>query len=388
MSVHRMLVSVALAAGLASAASSGQAATLPHFTAIDLGAGTTATALNASGQVTGAVIVDGMDRAFITAANGLGLNLLSTLGGPMSRGTAINDSGQVAGYSWLDDDLKYGPRHAFVTGASGQGITDLGSLGGIYGYCNGCSVATGINNSGVVVGEAADLAHNARIFVAEPADYSALRTVTVGNDWIYAGPINNQGWIAGSVNRGGYYTPVLIRADDGSSIPLADATELRQPAMMGINDAGQVVGDYFFNGWERDAFVTGRDGTNLHRLATFSDSIATANDINDAGWVVGVAYPRNTVLGRRAFLAATNGSVVVDLNTLVSLPDGMVLNVATAINDRGQIIANSNLGHAWLLTPETLDGSLPAPPPVPEPATWALWLAGLALPVLRRWRRR
>ncbi|MEK8051877.1 PEP-CTERM sorting domain-containing protein [Ideonella sp. DXS22W] len=386
MSMHRMLAGLALAAGLVAAGASARAATLPRFTAIDLGPGTTATALNASGQVTGAVIVDGTDRAFVTGADGVGLSLLPTLGGPRSWGTAINDRGQVVGDSFLSDDMRTGLRHAFVTGANGQGITDLGTLGGIWAYCNGCSRATGINNDGVVVGEAADPAHNPRIFVAEPADYTVLRTITLGNGTLYGGPINNQGWIAGTVNLGGDYTPLLIRADGGSSIPLAHDTELRQPAMMGINDAGQVVGDYFFTSWQRDAFVTDAGGSNLRRLRDVGANGSTANDINNAGWVVGVSYP-DTGIGRRAFLAAANGSVVVDLNTLVSLPDGMVLNVATAINEQGQIVANSDLGHAWLLTPETLDGSLPAPPPVPEPATWALWLAGLALPLLRRWRR-
>jgi hypothetical protein len=48
-----------------------------------------------------------------------------------------------------------------------------------------------------------------------------------------------------------------------------------------------------------------------------------------------------------------------DLNTLVHMPDGVVLTNATGINNVGQIIAVTT--------------------PVPEPETYALLLAGLGL---------
>jgi len=42
---------------------------------------------------------------------------------------------------------------------------------------------------------------------------------------------------------------------------------------------------------------------------------------------------------------------MTDLNTLVTLPLGVTLLEATAVNDSGQIAANASSGHAYLLTP-------------------------------------
>jgi hypothetical protein len=48
-----------------------------------------------------------------------------------------------------------------------------------------------------------------------------------------------------------------------------------------------------------------------------------------------------------------------DLNSLVNLPDGVVLTEAGGINNTGQLVATASV--------------------IPEPATFALMLAGLAL---------
>src|SRR5947199_10434111 len=67
---------------------------------------------------------------------------LGTLGGTHSYGYAINDNGQVVGYSRLPGDTSY---HAFLW--SGGSMTDMGTLGGKSSY------AYGIDNSGRVVGK-------------------------------------------------------------------------------------------------------------------------------------------------------------------------------------------------------------------------------------------
>ena len=51
----------------------------------------------------------------------------------------------------------------------------------------------------------------------------------------------------------------------------------------------------------------------------------------------------------------------------MKLENGTFLAGATGINDRGQIITNASDGHSYLLTP------------VPEPETYAMFLAGLGL---------
>lgn len=87
----------------------------------------------------------------------------------------------------------------------------------------------------------------------------------------------------------------------------------------------------------------------MHDLGTLGGAQSHANGINKFGQVVGWAWYSSTA-NVHAFLYT--GGVMYDLNNLVqNLPEGAVLQTATGINDRGQIVANSTLGHAYLLTP-------------------------------------
>jgi probable HAF family extracellular repeat protein len=52
---------------------------------------------------------------------------LGTLGGTNSYGQAVNDSGQVAGYSLTST---FAVTHAFLSGPGGSPLKDLGALGG------------------------------------------------------------------------------------------------------------------------------------------------------------------------------------------------------------------------------------------------------------------
>jgi len=106
-----------------------------------------ASGINASGQVIGssgtpsrAGSLQQYDHAFITGPNGTSMTDLGTLGGNESYATAINDSGQVVGYSFVT-----GAIHAFITGPNGVGMTDLGISGGLdpstYTFAAGISAA-------------------------------------------------------------------------------------------------------------------------------------------------------------------------------------------------------------------------------------------------------
>jgi probable HAF family extracellular repeat protein len=81
--------------------------------------------INDTSQVVG---VSG-GQAFITGPNGVGMTDIGTLGGTYSRPTAINNGGQVAGYSRTED----GSTHTYITGPNGAGMTDIGTVGGFTG---------------------------------------------------------------------------------------------------------------------------------------------------------------------------------------------------------------------------------------------------------------
>src|SRR5688572_9688380 len=72
---------------------------------------------------------------------------LGTLGGTESVGYAVNDAGQVAGYSTSTDGRRFAFRYDGTPGAGGV-MRDLGTLGGT------SSIGYGINNAGQVAGAA------------------------------------------------------------------------------------------------------------------------------------------------------------------------------------------------------------------------------------------
>jgi probable HAF family extracellular repeat protein len=120
--------------------------------------------------------------------------------------------------------------------------------------------------------------------------------------------------------------------------------------------AGQVVGLSFTAANIQHAFITGPDGVGMTDLGTLGGDYSYASGINDAGQVVGFSYTAAGV--QYAFITGPNGVGMTDLNSLVSLPDGVVLRGAQEINNVGQV--------AVLGT-------------IPEPDTYAMLLAGLGL---------
>jgi probable HAF family extracellular repeat protein len=129
-----------------------------------------------------------------------------------------------------------------------------------------------------------------------------------------------------------------------------------------INDAGQVAGGSYMGVGVTHAFITGPDGMGMRDLGTLGTDpydFSTATGINDAGQVVGWSFTFGTAeRGFHAFITGPNGAVMMDLNSLVDVPSGVILEYATGINNSGQVVAIGT---------------------IPEPEIYALLLAGLAL---------
>jgi len=124
----------------------------------------------------------------------------------------------------------------------------------------------------------------------------------------------------------------------------------------GINDSGQVVGRSETATGSMHAFVTGPNGEGMIDLGTLGGSFSDAAGINEAGQVVGSS---ETATGsEHAFVTGPDGTGMMDLNALVHLPEGVILATATGINNVGQVVAIAI---------------------VPEPSSYALMLASLAL---------
>ena len=85
-------------------------------------------------------------------------------------------------------------------------------------------------------------------------------------------------------------------------------------------------------------------------LGALDESYSDAWSINDQGEVVGKYYLNPNWEGARAFLW-TRKHGMVDLNTLVEVPDGVILAYANSIDDFGWITGMNNLGTAYLLIP-------------------------------------
>jgi probable HAF family extracellular repeat protein len=299
---------------------------------------------------------------------------LGTLGGPASSATAINNRGQVVGFS----DLSGGSlSHAFLY--SRGMMIDL-----LPGSEN--SNASDINNRGDVVGT-----EDAQAFLYRRGQ---VTHIGLGGTTSAASAVNDRGEVAGASAVAGtdfdFHAFVYRHGqtiDLTPSLPTGPLGEVS--GAQDVNDRGQVVGfvspqlEFF-----PQPFLWRRGALNDLPLVLPGDAIAVPSRINNSGEVVGVSvsfvsFEEHAVLlshGRLislgpgqassinnrgqvvgfSFVSGNEGAFLyekgtrTELNSVLPPNSGWALAVASDINDRGQIVGggiHNGAFHAFVLSP-------------------------------------
>ena len=353
-------------AGMLLAAGAAQAGLTYTVTALgNLGddIDTRAWALNDSGQVVGwSRTSSRITHAFLWEAAS-GMKDLGALlpEGSESKALGINNLGQVVGHWWGSDFVA----HAFLYDPA----TGMGNLPGL--VAGGWSYAYAINNAGQITGEAmpSDITSRGHAVLWDPA--TGLRDLgTLGGYESQARAISNRGQVVGLTGT----------SSGGTHAFLWDsATGMRDLGTLGtgatsvaehINDLGQVVGYAETGGYVNHAFLWD-SATGMKDLGAFGLYYSHAYGINDAGQIIGWAASATDHGPYLWFLY--DGTTVRDLRDLVPAGVRSMVGPPNDINNVGQMVGGSP---AYLMTL------------VPEPGTLMMLGASLAAFGLGRLRRR
>jgi len=302
---------------------------------IDLGPGTRAHGINATGQVTGCVsIAAGGTHAFLYAAGTL--TDLGTLGGAGSCGLAINTSGEITGYADTATDT-----HAFLY--TNGVMADLSAVSGMP-TANGRA----INTAGDVVGDAPQFGGTSVAILYSHGVVTNLFPPNENYVGSVATVINDSGVIAGyTTGQCGIVCPVymsfMIENGVTTSLPAPPGIDgdVFDPVITGINNAGQMVA----SGEDPAGFSHGSVYSNGTPLDLGSNTTAAA--INSSGAVVGNSNVARFLGNADVGVFVYKAGVTTDLNLPGVNPTG--------INDAGWIIANHVvLDHAYLWLPSSI----------------------------------
>ena len=303
----------------------------PRYTAAFAPAGFTAYAMNNAGNVVGATDAGAAiwSRRRVTTVL------------PNSTGRGINQRGDIVG-DYFDGTNTM----SFVRTRAGVRYIRLERYEE---YCYGIA----INASGQVAGNGhAPAGEGGRGFLESRGVATLIDSF--GGDWSNAKSINNPGHVVGTAawpdQQIGYNHHHAYVFRDGVREGLGTLGG-RNSEGWDINDVGQIVGaaetEIVPEGEYSPVHLFVYEGGSMRDLGRLAGDYTIALAINNAGVVVGHSGA--------AFIYLDGA--MVDLNTLVSLPEGFSLSAAIDINDAGQILArttHTDGGERWVrLSPTT-----------------------------------
>ncbi len=207
---------------------------------------------------------------------------LGTLGGSSSMATAINNAGLIVGQA----DTSSGASHPFLYNPATASMQDLGTFGGATGSANA------INSAGQIVGWA-----TASNNIPQPFLWS-------GSGLTNLTPAGASGGQANAINDSGAIAMTLTLTD-GSNNAYIDATGqytnlnsfLGSTSSLGqtINASGQVAGNVSSAGLPNGWFLGNIAGANVLGAPAGSEGALSFNvtSINDAGQIVGYRVDRS-----------------------------------------------------------------------------------------------
>lgn len=335
--------------------------------------------INNAGQVVGTSSFAGSFASQATMWNGSTATALGS-----GAAYSINNRGQVAGVG-----------SGGATVWSGGAATTLSPLG-----AGGSSAAYGINDSGQVVGESQPGRFSDRdvAVVWSGTTPTALNNAAPFNISIAsANAINSAGRVAGGLYHDGpanlpagsacvgTYGSQLAMVWSGTTGSILSTTARGCSQAMDINDRNQVVGASSVEGNPFTTRATLWNGTAATDLGTLGGRNSFAYGVNNNGLVVGFSQFDDESTTFHATL--WDGESAIDLNRYLDgtlLDQGWYLYSARSINDHGWIVGearNSATGvsHGYVLSIAS---------PAPEPETYAMMIAGLALLATSARRRR
>jgi probable HAF family extracellular repeat protein len=173
---------------------------------------------------------------------------------------------------------------------------------------------------------------------------------TLGGEYSSAQGINDRGQIVGySYRADGQFHGFLVEGDEMVDLGTLGGSYSKA---YGINEAGQVIGQAYLAGNAQAHAFLYQNGT-MTDLDTMGNAHSGALGLNAAGVVVGeFDTAGNGVVVPRAFVFSDGR--MKDLNDLIAPNSGWVLNVASGINDAGQIAGWGTFHgqeHGFLLSP-------------------------------------